>query len=386
VSTLAGTGKEGHQNGEGSVAQFRHPTGVAVDGDGNLIVADCDNHRIRKITPQGHVSALAGTGEGGYREGEGTVAQFNKPYGVAVNGDGNNIVSDLKNHRIRKITSRGLVSTLAGTGEMGHRDGGGAIAQSSLWDGRVYHPTGLAVDGDGNVIVADKDNHRIRRITPQGQVSTLAGTGEKGHRDGEGTIAQFNTPKGIVVDGDGNVIVGDSGNDRIRKITPQGHVATLAGTGEAGNKDGDRVASAQFNYPVGVAVDENGNIIVADWKNHCIRCVASNGAVTPLFFNHSLPRLLQSSFASDIQHLFESGSLHDVTFVVEQERVPAHRAYLSTRCEYFGSMFSAGFLEGVSAEVHIEGTTSAAFKALLKYLYTDNMDEIDDAVLFDLAK
>jgi hypothetical protein len=133
-------------------------------------------------------------------------------------------------------------------------------------------------------------------------------------------------------------------------------------------------------------VDENGNIIVADWGNHRIRCVASDGAVTPLFLNHSLPPLLKSSFVSDIQHhLFESGSFCDVTFVVDPEGVPAHRAHLSARCEYFRSMFRAGFQEGVIAEVHIEGTSIAAFKVLLKYLYTDNM-EVDDAVLFGLAK
>jgi hypothetical protein len=215
-------------------------------------------------------------------------------------------------------------------------------------------------------------------------VSTLAGTGEEGHQDGEGTVAQFDFPRGIAVDGDGNVIVTDKDNNRIRKITPQGHVSTLAGTGEKGHEDGELIASAGFKRPCGVAVDEKGNVIVADTGNHCIRCVASD-AVTPLVIV-SLPPLLHSSFASDIQHhLFESGSFHDVCFVVEQDRVPAHRSHLSARCEYFGSMFGAGFQEGDSSEINIEGTSSAAFKALLKYLYTDNM-EVEDAVLFDLAK
>jgi hypothetical protein len=136
--------------------------------------------------------------------------------------------------------------------------------------------------------------------------------------------------------------------------------------------------------PCGVAVDEKGNAIVADTSNNCIRCVASD-AVTPLVIV-SLPPLPQSSLLSDIQHhLFESGSFHDVCFVVGQERVPAHRSYLSARCEYFRSMFGAGFQEGDLAEIQIEGTSSAAFKDLLKYLYTDNM-EVEDVVLFDLAK
>jgi hypothetical protein len=136
-------------------------------------------------------------------------------------------------------------------------------------------------------------------------------------------------------------------------------------------------------------VDQNGNVIVTEWGNHYIRRVASDGAVTPLFLNRiSLPHLLQSSFAFAFhRYLSESGSLHDVIFVVEHEGVPAHRAHLSAKCEYFRSMFSARFQKGVTAEVYIEGTPSAAFKAaLLTYLYMDSMNEVDDVVLFDLAE
>eukprot|EP00242_Pyramimonas_sp_CCMP2087_P000191 CAMPEP_0198228870 /NCGR_PEP_ID=MMETSP1445-20131203/113827_1 /TAXON_ID=36898 /ORGANISM="Pyramimonas sp., Strain CCMP2087" /LENGTH=580 /DNA_ID=CAMNT_0043909303 /DNA_START=198 /DNA_END=1941 /DNA_ORIENTATION=+ len=413
VSTLAGTGEEGYQDGGGTVAQFNSPRGIAVDGDGNVFVADMMNNRIRKITPQGHVSTLAGTGEEGYQDGEAIVAQFKGPGGLAVDGDGNVFVVDT-GERIRKITPQGIVSTLAGTGVQGYQDGEGTVSQFNK-------PRGLAVDGDGNVFVADMMNNRIRKITPQGHVSTLAGTGVQGYQDGEGTVSQFNKPQrtnntvstlagttgvqgyqdgeGTVVAAQfkphgvagawgwkGNVIVADMKNHHIRKITPQGHVSTLAGTGVSGRQDGDRVTSAQFRRPVGVVVDEDGNVLVADAMNHCIRCVASDAA-TPLGFLR-LPPLPRSSFVSDIQHhLIDSGSFHDVTFVVDQERVPAHRSHLSARCKYFRSMFSAGFQEGGIAEIHIEGTSSAAFKALLKYLYTDNMDEaVDDAVLFDLAK
>jgi DNA-binding beta-propeller fold protein YncE len=379
VSTLAGTGKEGHRDGEGNVSKFSHPNGVAVDGDGNLIVADEYNHCIRKVTPQGQVSTLAGTaGEKGYRNGEGAVAQFHYPCGVAVDGDGNIIVADEYNDRIRKITPQGHVSTLAGTGGVSHRDGEGTVAQFNK-------PNGVAVDGNGNIIVADSFNNCIRKITQQGHVSTLAGTSFRGHRDGEGTGAHFNWPTGVAVDRDGTVIVTDRDNHCIRKITPQGQVSTLAGTGEKGHEDGDRVSLAQFNQPVGVAVDENGNVIVADMSNNCIRCVASvsNDATSLVFLD--LPPLLQSCFVSDIQHhFFDSGSFHDVWFVVEEERIPSHRCLLSARCEYFRSMFGAGFKEGNSDEIYIKDTSSAAFKALLKYLYTDNM-EVDDAAVFDLA-
>jgi DNA-binding beta-propeller fold protein YncE len=163
-----------------------------------------------------------------------------------MDGHGNIIVADCGNNCIRKITLLGYVSTLAGIGEGDYRDGGGTAAQFSC-------PFGLAVDGDGNVIVADYNNHCIRKITPQGQVSTLAGTGQhQGHRDGEGTVAEFYGPWGIAVDGDGDFLVADFHNHRIRKITPQGQVSSLAGIeghiyNIKGHRDGDRVASAQFN-------------------------------------------------------------------------------------------------------------------------------------------
>jgi DNA-binding beta-propeller fold protein YncE len=155
-----------------------------VDEGGNVIVADNHNHDIRKITPQGHVSTLAGTGEWGHRDGEANVAQFNYPRGVAVDEDGNVMVADKGNHRIRKITPQGHVSTLAGTGEKGYQDGEGTIAQFN-------YPQGVAVDKDGNIIVTDEENYHIRKITPQGHVSTLAGTGKTGHRNGKRTDAQF---------------------------------------------------------------------------------------------------------------------------------------------------------------------------------------------------
>jgi DNA-binding beta-propeller fold protein YncE len=182
-----------------------------MDSDGNVIVADKNNHCIRLITPQGQVSTMAGTGENGYRDREGTVAQFYSPNGVAVDGDGNVIVADSDNNRIHLITPQGHVFTLAGTGKEGYKDGEGTVAH-------FYFPMGVAVDGDGNVIVADVNNHRIRLITSRGHVSTLAGIGKCGYRDGHGTAAQFASPSGLAVDGASNVIVVDTGNSCIRLI------------------------------------------------------------------------------------------------------------------------------------------------------------------------
>jgi len=181
-------------------------------------VTDAHNNRIRKITPADRiedrvVSTFTGSGTEGSGNGTGTAAQFYYPFGVAVDSSGNIYVADTNNHRIRKITPAGVVSTFAGTGTEGFANGTGTEAQFNL-------PTGVAVDSRGNVYVADQVNHRIRRITPAGVVSTLAGTGTRGHADGTGTEAQFNYPTGVAVDSSGNVFVADNVNHRIRKITP----------------------------------------------------------------------------------------------------------------------------------------------------------------------
>ena len=170
VNTFAGTGTAGFANGANTAAQFNNPIGVAVDSSGNLYVADTDGHRIRKITSTGVVTTLAGTGTAGHHDGTGTATRFNFPHGVAVDSSGILYVVDTDNHRIRKITSTGKVTTLAGTGTAGHHDGTGTATQFNF-------PHGVAVDSSGILYVADTDNHRIRKISSAGVVTTLAGTG-----------------------------------------------------------------------------------------------------------------------------------------------------------------------------------------------------------------
>jgi len=263
VTTLAGnTFVQGFADGSGTNARFNNPYGVAVDGAGNVYVADVDNHRIRKITPAGAVTTLAGDGTSGSLDGTGTAAQFNRPLGVAVDGAGNVYVADTSNHRIRKITPAGAVTTLAGDGTTTP----------------FNHPGGVAVDGTGNVYVADSFNNRIRKITPGGAVTTFAGSTDFGSTNGNGTIARFRSPQGVAVDGAGNVYVADTSNHQIRKITPGGDVSTLAGSTQ-GFADGNG-ALAQFFGAAGVAVDGAGNVYVADAGNHRIRKITPAGAVT----------------------------------------------------------------------------------------------------------
>jgi sugar lactone lactonase YvrE len=272
VSTLAGS-TLGFAEGQGSAARFKNPYGVAVDASGNVYVGDDGNHRIRKITSGGLVSTLAGSGVAGFADGQGTAAQFYLGAGVTIDASGNVYVADQGNSRIRKITPAGLVTTLAGSATYGFAEGQGS-------DARFADPTGVAVDAAGNVYVADKTNFRIRKITPGGLVSTLAG-GTVGFVDGQGTAARFYYPYGVGVDATGNVYVADADNHSIRKITPGGLVTTLAGSGAAGFADGQG-SVAQFNFPSGVAVDNSGNVYVADNFNHRIRKITPGGLVTTL--------------------------------------------------------------------------------------------------------
>jgi len=234
---------------------------IAVDANGNVYAAETANNKIRKITAAGVVSTLAGTGAQGSADGAGVSATFYRPGSIAVDSNGSVYVADYNNTKIRKITAAGVVSTLAGTGAQGSADGAGAAATfSSL--------VGVAVDANGNVYVADAN--KIRKITAAGVVSTLAGTGAQGSADGAGAVATFNYPIGIAVDSNGTVYVADHDNRKIRKITPSGSVSTIAGTGQDGSTNGSG-AEATFRMPKAVAVDAKGSVYVADYLANTIR-------------------------------------------------------------------------------------------------------------------
>jgi hypothetical protein len=280
VTTLAGQATSGSTDGIGTSASFSGPTGVTVDSMGTVYVADANNQRIRKITPAGVVTTLAGNGTTTFANGTRTNATFNNPQGIVVDSAGNVYVADTTNHRIRKIgtnvaqvpLNRGVTSLLAGSGTAAFADGTGAAAS-------FYDPWGVAVDSSGVLFIGDRTNNLIRRITPQGVVTTFAGNRSQNLINGTGTNAALASPRGVAFDSAGNLYVGDTFSNSIRKITPAAVVTTLAGNITGGHADGTGT-NARFNQPIGVAVDSAGNVYVGDQSNSCIRRVTPGGVVT----------------------------------------------------------------------------------------------------------
>ena len=294
VSTVAGSGSPGADNGFGNTASFNLPIAIAVDGAGNIYVADLGNNLVRKININGIVTTLAGSGAEGAANGAGSNASFSAPSGIAVDAAGNAYVADYGNNLIRKISPGGVVTTLAGSGAASSADGMGTAAS-------FFDPTGIATDAAGNVYVADYGNKLVRKITPQGLVTTLAGA----DRD----IGYFDSPTGITVDAAGNVYVADYGNDRVVQVTTGGQMITVAylyyPSGLALRADGSIYAAlplnnqvwqinsvrisvpfagsgiqgadnglgsvATFYSPSGIAADAAGNIYIADSGNNLIR-------------------------------------------------------------------------------------------------------------------
>jgi len=283
----------GYRDGPVAQAQFRRPAALAMDQGGNLYVADEKNHRIRVITPEKTVSTLAGSGTtgallGGYVDGPVDTARFADPIALCLGPDGRIYVADSDNQRIRAVSREGVVATLAGSGDSGKLIGGYVDGPTDI--AQFNCPYDVVMDEQGSIFVADYFNNVIRRIAHDGQVTTFAGNGQPGHKDGLGTAAQLAYPNRLARDRQGNLHVTEghsrdmwemeSGN-RIRKVTPQGMVTTVAGSGEAGYADGP-AKTAQFDTPMGIDIDAQGNIYVAEYLGHCLRIITPDGQVHTL--------------------------------------------------------------------------------------------------------
>jgi len=277
VTTFAGSpGVAGSTDGASTSARFRGPAQIAIDSSNNIYVADYYNHTIRKVEANGDVTTFAGSaGYTGTTDDNGSAARFNNPHGIAVDSSGYVYVADRSNHSVRKITPTGLVSTLAGTsGSSGSADGNGSLA-------RFNQPMGISQDAAGNLYVADYGNNTIRKVTSTGSVTTMAGAaGLAGSADGSPIPARFYRPHGMARDANGNIFVVDNPSHTIRKITPQGVVTTFAGSaGLAGSTNGTGLA-ARFYEPADIAIASNGTMFVADNMNHCIRKVTTAAVVS----------------------------------------------------------------------------------------------------------
>lgn len=274
VGTIAGDGTTGQADGTGAAAKFNFPYGMARDGSGNMYVADRASHTIRMITPSGTVTTYAGQpGVGGAVNGPRASARFNSPTAIAADPTGNVYVFDSSGLTLRKIGTSGMVTTLV---------------PLSTWVSQGYiggfAVLGMAADAAGNLYMGEWACMCIRKVTPTGAVSVYAGVyGAAGAVDGPAASAKFSFAQGVAVDGAGNVYVADTGNNRIRKITPTGVVSTLAGTGVAGHADGPG-ANAQFYAPWGIVVAPNGNLYVNDFSANesYIREITPAGVVTTL--------------------------------------------------------------------------------------------------------
>jgi sugar lactone lactonase YvrE len=279
VATIAGSaGQSGSSNAVGTVARFRSPSGIVSDGQTNLYVCDFGNNCIRQIAPDLTVTVFAGAfGGSGSVDAIGSAARFNFPSDIAFDSNGNAYITDVANDTIRKMAPNGAVTTLAGSPvQAGTNDGVGSGAMFS-------NPEGLTVDSNGNVFVVDTGNQTIRKITPLGSVSTFAGLALHSQtNDGVGAAARFNTPIGITMDTNGNFFVGDTHNETIRKITPDATVTTFAGTANVSGTNDGPALSAQFGFPEGLAFDGNGNLYVADSDNSSVRKIAVDGSVSTL--------------------------------------------------------------------------------------------------------
>lgn len=284
IDTVAGNGVGGFSGdgGPATEAQINRPYGVVVDAGGSLYVADTVGHRVRKVDPSGTISTVAGTGNGGFSGDGGTAtdAELSFPRAVALDGAGNLYIADMGNHRVRMVDVDGDITTFAGSGEHGFAGDGGAAV-----DAAFQYPADLSFDGSGNLYVADQQNDRIRRVDPAGVITTVAGSGTRSFSGdgGQATDAELNLPEGVLADASGNVYVADTGNNRVRKVDASGVITTVAGSGiGAYYGDGGQATDAGLRGPANLALLANETLVIVDRNNHSLRTVLPSGVITTI--------------------------------------------------------------------------------------------------------
>jgi hypothetical protein len=282
IETIAGSGVEGRTGDGGPAlqAEIGHPRGIALAPGGGYVFAEPFNDTLRRVWPDGTITTIAGTGLGGYSGdgGPATLAELDQPHGIAFTPSGGLLVADALNHRVRLIAPDGTISTVAGTGVAGFSGDGGPATQAE-----IDSPRGIAALPDGGFLIPDTDNQRIRRVWPDGRITTVAGDGTRGFAGdgGPATAAELASPFGVSPLPDGGFLIADAGNDRIRLVAPDGTISTVAGDGTRGySGDGDVATSASLAGPHAVAAIPGGGFLIADTLDDRIRLVDADGTIT----------------------------------------------------------------------------------------------------------
>jgi sugar lactone lactonase YvrE len=290
IYTVAGLGTQGFSGdgGQATSAQLNYPVGGAVDAQGNLYIADNTNHRVRKVSPAGVITTVAGDGVPGYGGdgGQATSARLNFPDGVAVDSHGDLFIADSLNNRVREVSPAGVITTVAGNGSAGYSGDGGQATSAAL-----DNPTGVAVGPGGVLYIADEANERVREVHANGIITTVAGTGGAGFSGDGGPAgsAELNTPVAVATDSQGDLYIADGSNWRVRKVDANGTITTIAGNGTAGfSGDGGQATSAEISFPRGIAVDQAGNVYIADLNNYRVRRVTPDGRISSIAGDGSL--------------------------------------------------------------------------------------------------
>jgi hypothetical protein len=280
ITTIAGTNLNGFSGdgGPGTSAQLNMPMGVAVQADGGVLIADSNNHRIRRVSPEGTITTVAGTGEEGFSGdgGRATAAKLDLPVDVAATRDGGFLIADYINNRIRRVSPGGTITTVAGTGAEGFSGDGGAATAA-----RMGYPNGVSATADGGFLIADYEYNRVRRVSPTGTITTVAGSGGLGMGGfsgdgGPAKGAQLDSVSDAVETPDGGLLITDTGNNRIRRVSPTGTITTIAGSlGYPGgfSGDGGLATLAGLRAPDGVAITATGDFLIADTNNNRVRLV-----------------------------------------------------------------------------------------------------------------